>query len=118
MELVNSAEFNKSIDITTAHLIRKIVIPEDGGDSGAGTAYGVFLGYTLDLNPEDYSRDEYTEAVVKRIEQDIDKALVRVHERITDLKMGSDSFYIYVLPFNDADGDKGSIINELIGGTV
>ena len=118
MELVNSAEFNKSIDITTAHLIKKIVIPEDGGDSGAGTAYGVFLGYTLDLNPEDFSRDEYTNAVVKRIEQDIEKALVRVQERIADLKMGADSFYIYVLPFNDADNDRSSIMTELIGGTA
>jgi len=118
MELVNSAEFNKCIDVRTAHLIRKIVIPEDGGDSDAGTAYGIFLGYTLDLNPEDYSRDEYTDAAVKRIEQDIDQALVRVLERIADLKMGADSFYIYVLPFNDADSDKSSIMTELIGGTV
>lgn len=94
------------------------MIPEDGGDSGAGTAYGVFLGYTLDLNPEDFSRDEYTNAVVKRIEQDIEKALVRVQERIADLKMGADSFYIYVLPFNDADNDRSSIMTELIGGTA
>lgn len=118
MELVNSAEFNKCIDVKTAHLIRKIVIPEDGGDSDAGTAYGIFLGYTLDLNPEDYSRDEYTNAAIERIEQDIDDALVRVHEKISDLKMGSDSFYIYVLPFNDADNDKNTIMNDLIGGTV
>ncbi|MBS6705154.1 MAG: DUF1837 domain-containing protein [Lachnospiraceae bacterium] len=118
MELVNSAEFNKCIDVKTAHLIRKIVIPEDGGDSDAGTAYGIFLGYTLDLNPDDFRRDEYTDAVVKKIEKDIDQALVRVHKRITDLRMGADSFYIYVLPFNDADKDKSSIMNELIGGTV
>ena len=102
MELVNSAEFNKCIDVKTAHLIRKIVIPEDGGDSDAGTAYGIFLGYTLDLNPDDFRRDEYTDAVVKKIEKDIDQALVRVHKRITDLRMGADSFYIYVLPFNDS----------------
>ena len=118
IELVNSAEFNKCIDVSTAHLIKKIIIPEDGGDSDAGTAYGIFLGYTLDLNPEDYSRDEYTAAAVEKIEQDIDQALVLVHKRIADLKMGSDSFYIYVLPFNDADKDKSSIMTGLIGGAV
>ena len=118
MELVNSAEFNKCIDIKTAHLIKKIIIPEDGGDSGAGTAYGVLLGYTLDLNPEDYAPIEYTNAAIKRIELDIEVALDRIHTKISELKLGYKSFYIYVLPFNNADGDKKSIMNDLIGGTV
>lgn len=118
MELVNSAEFNKCIDTKTAQLIKKIIIPEDGGDSGIGTAYGILLGYTLKLNREDYGPGEYTNAAVKRIEQDIEVALHRIYTKISNLKLGYKSFYIYVLPFNNADEDKKSIMDDLIGGAV
>ena len=70
------------------------------------------------MNPEDYAPIEYTNAAIKRIELDIEVALDRIHTKISELKLGYKSFYIYVLPFNNADGDKKSIMNDLIGGTV
>lgn len=115
IELINNAEFKKSVDIKTAHMIKRIVIPEDGDDSSVGTAYGIFLGYTLGLDPENYRQDEFKKAVVEQIEQDINVALVRVQEKIAELKLGYKSFYVYVIPFNNADYDKNAIMRDLVG---
>jgi hypothetical protein len=37
-------------------------------------------------------------------------------KKIKEENLSAHSFYFYILPFNDADGEKLSIMNELLGG--
>jgi hypothetical protein len=39
-------------------------------------------------------------------------------KKIKEENLSAHSFYFYILPFNDADGEKLSIMNELLGGGV
>lgn len=116
VELVNSASFGKSVDVQTALAVRDILIPTKQGQEPPGTAFGLFLGYSLGLNPEDYSATEFIEEAVARMESAITENAEYISQKITDLHLGMHSFYIYVLPFNNAPHDKNSIINMLIGG--
>ena len=118
VELVNSAAFGKSVDVQTALAIKDILIPTKQGQEPPGTAFGLFLGYSLGLNPEDYSATEFIDEAVSRMESDIRENAEYISNKITTFHLGMHSFYIYVLPFNNAPEDKTSIINMLIGGGI
>lgn len=117
-ELVNSASFNRSIDMETARQIKAVVIPQKAGKNPPDTAFGVFLGYSIDLDPEDYVPEEYPDIVKAKMEKDIQEHAVYIYKKIKSLRMGMHSFYIYVLPFNNAELDREDIITQLIGGAA
>lgn len=117
-ELVNSAAFNRSIDSTLADQVREIVIPTKAHHNQVGTAYGMFIGYSIDLNPEDYTPEEFPDVLFKKLEDDINSNASYICNKINSLKLGNHSFYIYILPFNDADADSAMIIDKLVGGAV
>mgnify|MGYP005759076321 FL=1 len=115
-ELVNSAAFGRSVDVQTALTVKDILLPTKQGQEPPGTAFGLFLGYSLGLNPEDYSATEFIEEAVARMESAITENAEYISQKIAALHLGMHSFYIYVLPFNNAPQDKVSIVNMLIGG--
>ena len=117
-ELVNSASFNRSIDMETAQQIKSVVIPQKAGRNLPDTAFGVFLGYSIDLDPEDYAPEEYPSIVKAKMEKDIQEHAGYIYNKIRSLRMGMHSFYIYVLPFNNAEFDRENIITQLIGGAA
>lgn len=117
-ELVNSAAFNRSIDSTLADQVREIVIPTKAHHNQIGTAYGMFIGYSIDLNPEDYTPEEFSDVLFKKLEADINANASYICNKIKAFKLGNHSFYIYILPFNDADTDSAMIIDKLVGGAV
>ncbi len=118
VELVNSAAFGKSVDRQTALAVKEILIPSQQTQDPPGTAFGLFLGYSLGLKPEDYSAAEFIEEAAAKMENDIHDCATYITDKITSLHLGMHSFYVYVLPFNSAHEDKNNIINMLIGGAV
>lgn len=115
-ELVYSAAFNRSIDSSIADQVKSIIIPEKSHQNRIGTAYGLFIGYSVGLDPEDYTPEEFPTILYETLKNDITVNASYIYDKIKNLKLGSHSFYIYVLPFNDADTDKANIIDRLIGG--
>lgn len=117
-ELVNCAAFNRCIDMETAQQIKQVVIPQKAGKNPPDTAFGVFLGYSINLDPEDYSPEDYPSIVRAKLTSDIQDHAIYIYQKIKFLRMGMHSFYIYVLPFNDAEMDREDIITKLIGGAA
>lgn len=103
-----------------AEQVRSIVYPSKNTASVnmLGTAFGVFIGYSIGLDPEDYTIDEYADVLNRKLESDINDQSSYIYKKIRELKMGNHSFYVYILPFNDADADKNTIISSLIGGAI
>lgn len=79
-------------------------------------AFGLFLGYSIDLDKTKYSNREYEEKVIQKIEMDIRSVVNDIREKISQLGMDDHSFYIYVLPFDEAEKDKKAIMKELLMG--
>ena len=63
-----------------------------------------------------YSNREYQEKVIQKIEMDIRSVIEEIREKISQLGMNDHSFYIYVLPFDEAEKDKKAIMDELLTG--
>jgi len=75
----------------------------------------MFVGYSLRLiENEGISPEDYQEKVVSQVKVDIDDALSYIDAEITKFGMSGCSFYIYILPFTDADTDKKTIFDKLL----
>ncbi len=117
--LVESSIFNCSFpDTRVTETIKSIILPSKNNQEPPDSAFGMFLGYSIDLDESVYnlSKDDFVKAVHERLTADISGQVPYIIDKIKTLKLGMHSFYIYVLPFNDMDNDKLSIISKLIGG--
>ena len=74
------------------------------------------MGYSIDLDKTKYSNREYEEKVIQKIEMDIRSVVNDIREKISQLGMDDHSFYVYVLPFDEAEKDKKAIMDELLTG--
>lgn len=121
MTLVESTAFKCAFSdpIMTSNVI-SMILPSRSGQENAATAFGIFLGYTLKMRNEAYSLslDDFKQELKMQLEADITSQAPYIMSKIQGLRMAGHSFYIYVLPFNDADMDKKTIMSKLIGGGV
>ena len=86
------------------------------GNNQAKTAFGVFLGYSISIQREDFeSAQEYEDTVKAQMEHDIKDVIPKLTERLkeNDLVRGC-PFYVYLLPFNDVMEDSSQIVKEML----
>ncbi|EFP61425.1 DUF1837 domain-containing protein [[Clostridium] innocuum] len=98
--------------------VKQHIIPEPGKTGNYEIAYGVFLGYTLGLNPAGLSNAEYKEKVNRRLELDIKQHASYIANKIISKGLDGHSFYFYILPFDDAETDKKEIMELIMKGEV
>lgn len=56
----------------------------------------------------------YSEFFNKKMTSDISHALPAIKEKIKNLGLTNRSFYVYILPFDDAEEDKKSIMQKIM----
>ena len=105
-------------DPKTEDFLTAILVPNEERISVPEPAFGIFLGYSIDLKKANYTNKEYPEKVVQKIEMDIRSLIDDIKKKIADLNMADHSFYIYVLPFDNAESDKKAIMQNLLMGGV
>lgn len=107
---------NQNFDDATSKKLKNIIIPQKrGADISVNNAYGILLGYTLDINKK-VGNEEYIQNVKLQMIQDLQANIPYIVSKINQLGLQNSSFYIYLIPFNDADNDKTIIMNNLVGG--
>lgn len=116
IQMVDSTAFERCIDSETAAFMKSIVVPTKEKPIIYDTAYGVFLGYTIGLDPSTRSADEFRNIVTNKMEVDIKNHATYIAKKIRDLHLDTHSFYFYVLPFNDAEKEKKSIMEDVMNG--
>ncbi len=79
-------------------------------------SFGVFLGYTIHVDADGLNNDEYRTAAHNQLVSDIEEMKTYVYDKIINARLRGYSFYFYVVPFNDADNERRSIIEEIIAG--
>ena len=76
------------------------------------------MGYSLGLDAKKYSNSEFRIELTRKMDSDIKAHVSYIADKIKVANMGTYSFYFYVLPFNDADAEKKSIMAALLEGGV
>ena len=120
-QIIDNTSFETTVEGTEmANGIRRILLPRKKDDDPPATAFGIFLGYTLKMNEADYSLPvrQFKKKMAERMEQDITGYAAYIKTQLEKLGLHHHSYYVYVLPLNDANEDKHKIIGRLIGGGV
>jgi hypothetical protein len=112
--IVDSGILDKSYDKATSESLASILIPKKSATVSMNKSFGLFLGYSLGLKTEGFTHDEFLLKMAGKMEDDIKAHKEYILDKIAKAKMKSYSFYVYVLPFNDAS-EKAGIMNRLLG---
>lgn len=112
--LAENTILNKSFDQETTTYIKDLLIPSEGSKVPCDSAYGVFIGYNLGLDPQKYSNIDFPTVMEQKMNADIINHADYIKQQIDKNKLNNYSFYFYIVPFNDADADKITIINNIM----
>lgn len=105
--LVESGMFYRSFEKEVSDRIKDIIIPQRGKVDKPPMAFGVFLGYTLNMTGDIAS-------CVEKMESDIKRCMEYMKQEIQKHNLTQYSFYVYVVPFNNVVPDKKQIMEKLM----
>lgn len=99
-----------------AKVVKNIILPNDLAVDHPAEAYGIFLAYTVMLpDGSQMNDDEYKAAVKKQLETDVTENIDYIYDEILRRGLDKNSFYIYLLPFNNIATDKKQIMAKVLG---
>lgn len=114
-ELLENTILDRQFDAETNEILYSMIVPQKGSKiTKPDKAFGMFLGYSISLSNTGLSNEEYRVAVEAKLNTDIKLIKGYIFNKIKTLGLENYSFYVYVLPLNDAELDKESIMNEAL----
>ena len=115
-QLVESSVYDKAFDNETNEALENVILPKKGTSaSKPEKAYGLFLGYSIRVQ-DDWllTNEEFVREAEQKMKSDIEGAATYIERKIAEAGLANHSFYIYVLPLNEATKDKESIIGDAL----
>ena len=67
---------------------------------------------------ENHPGEKYEDLVTAKMTHDIKTTAPYIAQKIKDNYLGVHSFYVYVVPFEDAEKDKLGIMNNVMKGAI
>lgn len=113
---IENTAYGLMFDNNTTEYLGDVMIPRKQFQYKPDMAFGLFLGYTLKINPPVTDSALYRLAAEDQLKQDIESAKAYIAEGIQQCKLGGYTFYCYILPFNDAPTEKTNLIDEILEG--
>ncbi len=117
IQMVQKTVLNLFFDKDEIQLLNDVIVPQQRRKNSFDVAYGLFLGYKLGLNPSGRG-DEYDNLVEKKMKADIKEHASYIVQKIHDYHLEGHSFYVYVVPFDEAEDDKTKIMDDVLKGGV
>jgi len=118
IQMVEKTAFDRSFDDDEIAFLKDTIIPSPNAKNNYNTAYGIFLGYSIGVKAEEHPEIEYEELVTKKMEEDIRRHAQYIADKIKSSGLDRHSFYIYILPFMDAEQNKHDIMDHVMKGAV
>lgn len=118
LHMVDNVIFDRLLNDDEVELAKEIFIPSPNKSTPYNTSYGVFLGYTLGLDPTQYPIMDFPDIVEEKMQEDIKRNIDYIINKIQATGLGQHSFYFYVLPFNDAETEKKAVMEAVLKGDV
>ena len=103
-------------DAKTLKELETIILPQKSStNSKPDQAFGIFLGYKIDIPDVDsLTKEQFVKVTKEKMEKDISNFAPYIVNKIETLKLKAHSFYIYVLPLNNASIDKDEIMKKAL----
>lgn len=117
VDLVNENIFREKFDMEEAEELKKIIVPSNANakDITTNRAFGIFIGYSLNANVENVSSIQAIKIMEEEIEKNSNTISNSLKKKINDNNWNNYSFYVYILPFNNAKEDRKDIMKYILG---
>lgn len=113
---VENTAYGLMFDNSTVEYLRDVMIPRKQFQYNPDMAFGLFLGYSLIMDPPVADPALYRAAAEEQLKRDIESAKNYITDTMKRRKLEGYTFYSYVLPFNDAPTERTSLIDEMLEG--
>lgn len=123
-KMVDRAVLSSSFDADTTTYLKSILIPSRASSGRPDISFGIFIGYSLGIDPSQYNNDTYRTKAMEKMKQDVEDIAPYISAQLANAAIVSNSnianhsFYFYFMPFDDADNDKDEIMQNLLSGGV
>ena len=109
---------SQNFDEATSRQLEKIITPQKRtNDISVSNAFGLLIGYSIQTN-KNVDNKSYVKNIKEQMIKDLQEQLPYIISKINALKMQNYSFYIYLIPFDDASNDKTFIMKNMVGGSL
>lgn len=109
---------SQNFDILTSQQLKKIIIPQKRDNNVCmSNAFGLLIGYSIQVD-KNVDNKTYIDNIKKQMIKDLKNKLPYITKKINNLNMQNSSFYIYLIPFDNAVSDKTSIMKNMMGGSL
>lgn len=121
-KMVDRAVLSSRFDADTTSYLKSILIPSRAASGRPDISFGIFIGYSLGIDPSQYDNDTYRSKAMEKMKQDVEDIAPYISTQLSNASIVSNSnitnhsFYFYFMPFNDADSDKDKIMQNLLSG--
>lgn len=117
VDLVNENIFKEKFTLEEAEELKKIIVPSNANakDVATNRAFGIFIGYSLNVNIENVSFTQAIKIIEEEIEKNSDTIVNNLKKKINENNWNRYSFYVYILPFNNAKDDRKEIMKYILG---
>lgn len=116
--MIEKTVLDRFYDEKDLAVLKEFVVPEEGKKASYETSYGVFLGYDLGIITTGHTDDEVKEIIKEKMEQDAKAHADYIAQKIKDCGLENHAFYFYLLPLNDAENEKKTIMQHVLDGDV
>ena len=115
-KFLETSILNQNFDDITSQKLKNIILPQKrDANVSVNNAYGILLGYTINTD-KNVSNEDYIKNVKTQMVKDLQDNIPYIVSKINQLGLSNSSFYIYLIPFNDANNEKTIIMKNLVGG--
>ena len=116
--MIEQTVLDRFYDENDLAILKEFVVPDEGKKSNYEVSYGVFLGYSLGLQTAGHTDDEVREMIQEKMEQDAQAHAAYIAQKIKDNGLENHAFYFYLLPLNNAEAEKKTIMQHVLDGDV
>jgi hypothetical protein len=117
IKLLSAHLKKEAIDDSGYQFLKKIIIPTESENSiTRDNAFGIFLGFDLKIMPgqRQLNNSAFREQIRKRIKTEVENRIEHIKKKISEYKLESYSFYVYVLPFTNLAATRKELIEKLV----
>jgi len=97
-------------------VLKDVIIPQPSQPTNYDIAYGIFLGYKLGINSD--RGEEFYIVAEQKMKLDIKSHAAYITQKINEKGLQNHSFYVFVVPFNNADSEKIDLMKGILEGGV
>jgi hypothetical protein len=95
--------------------ISKIVYPKKENDFEVDDAFGIFIGYEIEIDEDDKKlpNEDFRKKIQEQIKKEVESKFSHITKKIDDFKLYGHNFYLYILPLTELDKNREVIMQEL-----